>query len=389
MKQAFSCIFIVLLTAKCLAQRVTFNKGGISAKNYYQEIPYEFVNGRIYLAPEINGIRRRFLFDTGAPTQITSELFGELKPEIINHTEITDAAGNKNSLNIVSLKRIGIESLLFDAIPALVTGSQLYKCLNIDGVIGSNLLRNSVIQILPARHILILTDDEKKLTINQRNQTKMMTGEPQSYPFFLIQLSNENTLKVGFDTGADNLLRLTEKDAKQLQKSHVYTKLSAGYGASHRSLLGLQAPDSIYRLRMLPINLAGCTFNNIITETSKSNNSRIGAKLLDYGSVTMDFIHHVFYFDPLKESNDMNEMLWPLKPVIDQDKLVVGVVWGTLKDKIRSGDTILAIDGESCEAVGLCDWLNGKSETVMRNAYAIVKIRDEQGNIKEIRIDKE
>jgi hypothetical protein len=217
----------------------------------------------------------------------------------------------------------------------------------------------------------------------------MMTGEPQSYPFFIIQLSNENTLKVGFDTGADNLLRLTEKDAKQLQKSQVYTKLTAGYGASHRSLLGLQAPDSLYRLKMLPINLAGCTFNNVITETSKSNNSRIGAKLLDYGSVTMDFIHHVFYFNPLKESYDMNEMLWPLKPVIDQDRLVVGVVWGTLKDKIKSGDTILAIGGESCESVGLCDWLNGKSETLMRNTHATLKIKDEQGNIKEIRIDKE
>src|ERR1700709_819336 len=84
-------IFLLLSTGVCTAQRVTFNKGGTDSKNYYEEIPYEFINGVMFVTPEINGIKRKFLFDTGAPVQITDELFNELKPEIINHTEITDA----------------------------------------------------------------------------------------------------------------------------------------------------------------------------------------------------------------------------------------------------------------------------------------------------------
>ncbi|TKT92839.1 retropepsin-like aspartic protease [Dyadobacter frigoris] len=389
MKQILHCIFIILLTTECFGQHVTFNKGGIGDKNYYQEIPYELVNGRIFLISEVNRIKRRFLFDTGAPTQVTVELFEELKPAIVNHTDITDAAGNKTALDIVSIKVLHIGDLTFNDIPALVTGSQMYRCLKIDGVIGSNMLRKSVVQILPEKHIIILTDDETRLTINRKNQTDMMTGEPQSYPYFMLQLSNKNTVKVGFDSGADNLLRLTEKDARRLVKSGVFQKVSTGYGSSNRGLLGLQAPDSLYRLKMLPINLAGCVFNNVFTETSKSSNSRIGAKLLDYGNVTLDFIHHLFYFDPLGQSNDVNDMPWPLKPVIEGDKLTVGVVWESLKGKIQSGDQILSVDGESCEAIGLCDWLNGKSETLMPNKSAVLSIRDRKGNIKEIHIDRE
>jgi len=389
MKNFNICILILLFTMPCLAQRVTFNKGGISTKNYYEEIPYEFINGRIYLSPEVNGTKRRFLFDTGAPTQITAELFKELKPEVINKTEITDAAGNKTSLDIVSLKEFKLQGLVFNDIPALVTSSDLYKCLQIDGVIGSNVLRNSIVQIIPTTHILILTNDDLRLTLNQKNRSALIAGEPQSYPFFTVQLSGRKTLKVGFDTGTYNFLRFSDKDAVKLERSSVFEKLSSGYGASHRSLLGLQAPDSLSRLKMLSFNIDGCAFDNVIAETGKSNNSRIGTKLLDHGTVTLDYIHHLFYFDPVKTNNDMQESLWPIKPVIDQNKLVVGVVWGSVKDQLKVGDQILAINGESCEMIDLCKWVNGTSEEIMRGKTAILKIKDDQGNLKEIHVRRE
>jgi len=206
MKYLCCLLFVFLLNFGSFAQRVSFNRGEISGRHYYQEIPYKFVNGRTYLVVEINGVKRRFLFDTGAPTQITAGLFEELKPQVINKTDITDAAGNKTALDIVSLQKFELQGLVFENIPALVTSSELYGCLGIDGVIGIN----------------------------------------------------------------------------------------------------------------------GVGFDNVITETAKSNNSRIGTRLLEYGMVTMDFIHHLFYFDAVRSANDLKEELWPVKPVIEQGKLVVG-----------------------------------------------------------------
>lgn len=290
---------------------------------------------------------------------------------------------------IVSLKEFKLQQLTFNEIPALVADSELYKCLQIDGVVGSNLLRNSIVQIIPDRHVIIITDDEQKVKLNRVNQSVLITGEPQSYPFFEVQLSDKKTLKVGFDTGTYNFLRFSDKDAVKLAKSNVFEMLSSGYGTSHRSLLGLQAPDSLSRLKMLPLSINGCTFDNVIAETGKSNNSRIGTKLLDYGTVTLDFIHHLFYFDPIKPTNDLREGLWPIKPVIDQNKLVIGVVWQTLKGQLSAGDQILEINGKSCEMIDLCSWVNGMAEEVMNGTTASLKVRDSQGKVKVIQIIKE
>ena len=384
-----SCILFLLSTTLCTAQRVTFNKGGTESKNYYEEIPYELVNGVMFLTPEINGIKRKFIFDTGAPVQITPELFNELKPEIINHTEITDATGKKASLNIVSIATLKLNNLSFTGIPALVSSSSLYKCWHIDGVIGSNLLRKSIVQIIPAKHIIILTDDETKLSVNKKMQIPLTTGEPQSFPYFNMQVANKKTQTVGFDTGSPNFLRMTAADAGRFKNDDAFEKISAGYGINHMSLLGLQIPDSLYRLRIPSLSIAGGIFTNVVTETSKSRNTWIGTKILDYGIVTMDFIHHFFYFEPTADVVNLSEKLWPLKAIVADGKLVVGVVWEKLKDQVKSGDQIMAIDDESCQTIDLCDWLSGKVDRMLDKQTATLTIKDERGNIKKISITKE
>lgn len=382
------CAILISCVSKVYAQRVTFNKGGINGKHYYEEIPYEFINGRIYLTPHFNGKKYKFLLDTGAPTQIGAELFKEIKAEVINKTDITDAAGNKTSLPIVSIKEFKLQGLVFNGIPALVSESELYKCLEIDGVLGSNVLRNSIVQINPAKHIVIITDDETKLTLDHGRQSELSWGEPQSYPFITVKLSDHQILKVGFDSGTYNFLRLSDKDLVKLGDSKVFEKLLSGYGASSRSLLGLQKPDSLFRLKLFSLNVNGSVFTNVVTETSKSNNSRLGTKLLDYGPITLDFLHHQFYFSTEKHSYDLQEKLWAFKPVIDQNKLVVGVVWESLKGKVNVGEEILEIDGKSCANMNLCNWVNGGSEGVMTGNTTTVKIKDKDGNVKEIQLSR-
>lgn len=389
MRYTFSLIFLLVSATVSLAQRVTFNKGGPNSKNYYEEISYDFINGAMFVTPEINGIKRKFLFDTGAPLQITDELFNELKPEVINHTEITDATGNKGRLNIVSIANLKLNNLSFTGVPALVSGSSIYKCWQIDGVIGSNLLRTCIVQIIPTKHIIILTDDETKLSLNRKMQTTLETGEPQSYPLFMIQPTDKKTLKVGFDTGMKDFLRITAAHAKRFEKDSIIEKISTGYGINHMSVFGLAVPDSVSRMKVPLLSIAGCNFTNVITETGNGRNTRVGSKLLDYGIVTIDFIHHSFYFEPTTENTNLNEKLLPLRPIIADNKLVAGVVWGRLKDEVKTGDQIMSIDGEPCEMIDLCAWLNDKANWFMNKQTTTLTIKDAQGNVKKISLIKE
>jgi hypothetical protein len=117
----------------------------------------------------------------------------------------------------------------------------------------------------------------------------------------------------------------------------------------------------LYHLRLPSISIAGSIFTNVITETNKSNKTRLCTKILNHGIVTIDFIHHLFYFEPTTESNDPGEKLWPLKPIVIDNKLIVGVVWEKMKGQVNSGDQIIAVDDEPRETMNWCDWLYGKS----------------------------
>ncbi len=292
-------ILFLLTTTICTAQHGTMNKGGTESKNYHEEIPYKFVNGVMFLTPEIGGIKRKFVFDLGAPMQITPELFEELKPELINHTEISDVNEKKTILNIVSLAKIKLNNIAFTGIPSLVSNSSLYKCWHIDGIIGSNLFRKSIVQIIPERHLIILTDDETKISVDKKMQIPLISGEPQNFPYFKMKVINKKSLLVGFDTGSSGFLMVTETDARRFKNDEALEKISNGYGINHRGLLGLQNPDSLYRLKIPTLRIGGVTFTNVVTETTKSRTTRIGTKIFDYGTVTIDFIHHFFYFEPI------------------------------------------------------------------------------------------
>jgi len=368
---------------------MTFNKGGTNAKNYYEEISYQFINGYLFVTPEINGLKRKFLFDTGAPTQITPKLFNELKSAVINRTKITDISGNKDYLDIVDLKEIKLNNLAFMGVPALVSNSDIYTCMHIDGVIGSNLLRNSIVRIEPTKQVIILTDDATKLPLDKKKATSLVTGEPQSYPYLMMEVTGKQPQMIGFDSGSPYFLVMAETHAKRFIKDNTFETLSTGFGSSSRGLLGLQKEDSLYRLRLPSISIAKAVFTNVITETNKSNKTRVGAKLLNYGVVTMDFIHHLFYFEPINENNDLSEKLWPLKPVAVNNKLLVGVVWGEFKNEANPGDQIIAIDDEPCETMDLCEWLDGKSAVMMNKPTVVFSIKDAKGNIKKINLIKE
>lgn len=390
MKYIIGIVMTVLaLTNFSYAQRVTFNKGGTLSKNYYVELPYELTNGYLFVNVEMNGIKRKFLVDTGAPLQITSALFGELKPAVINSTEITDASGNKANLDIVNLKEINLNGLTFSDVPALVSNSELYACFDIDGVIGSNLFRNTIVRFESLKHLIILTDDETKANLNKNQASGLISGEPQSYPYFKVGLTGKSKQLVGFDTGSPYFMVTAETHARKNIKDQTAERISSGYGTSSRSLLGIQKKDSLLRIVIPSMTVAGAEFKDVTAETNKSGKTRLGNRLLNYGNVTIDYIHNRFYFEPFNEINVLAEKQWPLKPVVFDHKLVAGVVWEKLSGQVTSLDQIIAIDGEICETVDLCDWLKGGSAAFNSKNNAVLTIRDEKGNSKKIAIVKE
>jgi len=388
MKNVYILAILIFLSSSCFAQRSTFNKGGIIVKNYYQEIPYESAGGYLFVFPEIQGIKQKFLVDTGAPAQISAELSKTLGLKTISTAGVTDASGNKSELEIVILPEIKLGGLSFNTFPALVSSSELYACMQLDGVIGSNILRNTIIQIDPIKHLIIFTDDDSKLNLTKEHVTAISFGEPQSYPYINTGFGGKAVQTVGLDTGSPYFIVMAESHAQKFLKNSTLEKIASGYGSNSRSLSGSQKPDSLYRVQIPALHIAGTEFTNIITETNKSSKTRIGTKLMLQGVTTLDFIHKRFYFDFKDTGEKPDSSLWPVKFNVSNQKLIIGGVWDNMKSQINLGDEVISIDDQPTDTITFCEWFNKKSAEVMSKKNMTIKVKDTAGAIKTIRLDR-
>jgi hypothetical protein len=383
-----TCLFLSL-SSMCFAQQFTYNQGGTEAKNYYEEIPYDNLNGKLILEGEIAGKKHRFLFDTGAPCAISKELAAELNAKVIHKDIVTDAYLHSDSATIVELNGLKLGGITFNQIPTLTLFPDFYKCYHIDGVIGSNLLRKSIVSIVDAKHMIILTDQESKLKLNRKNSVPMISKEgPQSDPQIRILMKNSLKLTIPFDTGDNDFLRISDAAVTGLKQYGVLDTLDKGYGANNMSLMGIQATANNYRYKVATFTVGNGLFNNLIVESNKDAIPAMGAKLLNYGTVTLDFINDRFYFDANKTLNDLGEKQWPVQPSFVDNKYIIGVVWQKANGLMKLGEQILAVNGVDYSHVSMCDLITMKPQMSLKETV-ILTLKDAQGKTRNVTMKKE
>ncbi|MCB0383142.1 MAG: hypothetical protein KDD05_07555 [Psychroserpens sp.] len=127
--------------------------------------------------------------------------------------------------------------------------------------------------------------------------------------------------------------------------------------------------------------------NNLITHTTKGSHSKMGAELLNYGIMTIDYKSKRFYFNsygnPLNTDGDFG-----FTQTLKNNKLVVGYVWDEdLKHKMSYGDEILAINNEEFNASTFCDYVTKKS--ILKSSSKLsLKVKTHEGNILDLELEK-
>ncbi|WP_299549607.1 retropepsin-like aspartic protease [Seonamhaeicola sp.] len=385
--------FYLSLTSVCHAQKSYFKTGKPSSKHYYTEITYEEVRGKIIIPVSIDGKVYRFLFDTGAPNLITSDLWKTIKSKKTRSLSVTDINQKKQRMDLITIQKLSLGNISFKNTGALMFNGKnnlVIDCFKVDGFIGSNLLRKSIIQIKPKEKRLILTNDPKKLDLNEEHASPLILVGNQSSPYINIKLKgdhsgNENLL---FDTGASGFYDLCKKNYKTLEEKNIATVLSKGKGASSVGMFGVAEKSVQYRLKIPELTINNQIFTNVITTTGDDDNSRIGSDILKYGNVTLDFIKRKFYFTPFEANNDLDEKLFGFSPTIIDKKLVVGFVWDeALKDHIQFGDEIIEINSINYQDKEICDFITKRSIFKQNNTLNVV-IKRQNGEKKTLTIQR-
>jgi len=389
-------LFLVFISHISAAQ-FSLNQGDVDRKDYFIPLPYENVAGKIIIPVTINAHVYRFLLDTGSPVVLSQELYELLKPSVIKRISLSDQSGKKDSSGLVMLEKIGLGDITFINTPAIISDNPyIFSCLKIDGIVGSNLLRNSIVQFSSRAKTIIITNDNRKLTLNKKQSSPLLLDNLQSTPIIKILLQSSRTGKnvreeVVFDSGDDNFYVLAMKHFKAFQQYQVFDTVAQGFGANSYGFNGLANDTIDYRLAVKNIVVNGANFINARLNTTLDENSRIGSTIIDYGTVTLDYKNKLFYFDPFVTTSDLKAETadFNVSPGFENGKIVVGVIWDpALREKLKHGEEVVSINGILCNTIDPCDILTRNTPFVHETKLTL-KVRHDNGNVSDVVIVKE
>jgi len=392
MKYLIIVLFLIVSIAPN-AQNLNFNKGRSVKKNYYTEVKYDFVKGKIIIPVVIEGEIYKFLLDTGAPNMITSSLRGKIETKFLKSISVKDANDKTMALNVVSVPLLTIANVSFKNIPTIVNHKDtnfIFDCFEIDGIIGSNMLRKSIIQFLPIERLIKLTNDENKITFNENSVLELSLMGNQSSPHIWINIQGKDKAKehVLFDTGMNDFYDLSLKNYRILKKRNIFYPISQGIGVKGIGLFGEPNKNQHFRLLTPVLKVNKAVFNNVMVMTSDSKRSRIGSDLLSYGNVTIDFKNKKFYFDAFNDKVDLSKKILGFSPAIVNNELVVGIVWNKeLKEEISFEDKIINVNGVDFQNIDICDFIT-KESVFKTNDTLEIEFADAKGIKKTIKLNK-
>ena len=385
-------VLVLLLINSLIFGQVNFNQGSINLKEYYEVIPYQTEIGKIILPVTINNKTYRFLLDTGAPNLFSPELLKELNVTEGDSINVNDANNQDQKMKFAVVPQLKIGNLSFENQAGLIYNFEehnLLSCYKIDGFIGSNLLRNSIIKINGANKTIIITNKIKSLNIEKKTIKMKLVGNQKS-PYVELKFVGKNNEKASdmvlVDTGMDGLYDMSKRAYSIFEKSKIFEALYSATGIGDSGLFGAGNSNEQKLLEIENANLNQQIINNIMVSTTSDDNSRIGLDILKYGDVTLDFLNKKFYFESTKII-DVKEKTPKFYTSVQNDKVVIGIVWDEkLKTLMNTGDEVISVDKMDITNISLCDFLRLKKDWKNKDSY-ILKIKNKEGQISEITIE--
>lgn len=326
-----------------------------SAQQFRTTIPYRLVEGKMLVDVKVNGLERAFVFDTGGQMTLTETLCEELGLPVGDSVRVADANGQK-----VALARVVIPELMmpdgqirFTGVPAMKMTGEPFECFGAEGLIGSDLLKNFIVEIDGKAKTITISSSSEAVGVSLR---KMLPFAVNHFmPVISLQAGAGNGLNVLFDTGFSGFMSLKNSDFVDLKSVGVLEVKSEGVGVGSIGVGGFVESVVSHRVEFPLLSIGSTEFKRVSSITGTPPYTLLGVKLLDYGKVTIDYVRCRFYFEAYKEEIKMNEKHYDVNLRVKDGELVVATVWSAMRGIVEPGDRILKINGQLTGTYDFCD----------------------------------
>jgi hypothetical protein len=262
-------------------------------------VPFELVKNKVILPVTVGEVTYRFILDTGGILGVA--------PGVKEQHQM--AAGKPYLISDINRVEKKIETAI---VPELTIGDWHFKdrrafvddvlerypssCLEADGMIGRDFFDDILLQFDFAQRRLRMTTQRDVLDLTGHDRTKMRLSR-RGLPDVKLQINGKNAY-VEFDSGSGDFFSFRTDQAEALL-AKTPEKVLPFRGIFS---FGISQDDpkitTRYAVRVDELVMAGTSFRNFYSDQSKITEPRIGADVLRYGIVTLDYQKGWWYFKP-------------------------------------------------------------------------------------------
>jgi len=386
-------LLLMLFSCGLFRRGVDVNQGGPVAASYKSTIPFDYIRDKVIVPVTIGGEERRFLFDTGAITMISQSLFREMGYPVFGKGRFSDIHQNTDTTKVVKIPQLQLGGVVFRDLPAMVYDLNRlpWSCFRIDGIIGSNMMRHSVVQVDLQRQRMIISDDLYKLDMGGAKAGKMELDK-QSSPYVRVTFADRQEASFLFDSGSDGFVNVHRSFFRKIEDEVHLQRERKGRGSNAMGMIGTGSDDRVYRFMLDSFSIAGHSFFQPNIEVTHTR-SKVGSQLFRYGSVTLDYPSAAFYYEANRDTlryRDDRGADFGFIPVVKNDTFRVGLVWEhSLVDSLglKPGYRILRINdyhfADSLESAFCRSFLKDAFKTTPEIEMIY---QDDQGDFKRVKI---
>lgn len=322
-----------------------------SLKNFVDTIPIEIEDDQVYVNATINGRTYRFNLDTGSGQ---GSVFSDSRlshSQELGNVVSRDAAGHQDTVKVVKLPAFQIGHLTVNGYVASVFNTNIRR--DYDAILGFDIFNKGLCCKIDIKNSRMIITDRRDFFDNEQGKA-LHYNLKWFVPYVLVSPFKRHYDEVLFDTGSKLLYTMN----KQSFDEHAYKSKNVNSQVVDRvkgnmtiGNIGTEKTDEVVFLRLDRLKWDDFSFLDVSAVTTQGA-SRIGASILNYGSVIINGFRKYIRFQPYNQSDSVVVNNKPVSTayVPTNDGMVqVGLILTSSNDYkagLRQGDIILAIDGK-------------------------------------------
>lgn len=359
----FLLVLLLLFNISCDAQRQEKRE----KVEFSKSVKTELKLGLHIVPVQLNGKQYRFLFDTGASTSISKAVQSELKYKVVDRGHIVDSDKNKIRVDYVRVDSIVIEGVKFRKVKAFVadfTANPTLACLELDGILGSNMMQACNWQIDYVNQQIDFSN-EAFLTEEQGVYSADFRADGQYDIIVDLKMGRATVSNMKIDYGNNSSVSIPHKVFKVLYDEKIIPEayLEAGFRQG-----GIGAnPVSMERYYgyLDTLTIGDLHSTNLTLKTGKSG--LIGREFLSRYIVAINWSEKKLRFKPQESWEDSRRTFgYSMGLNSAGHPVLFGVTENSsaAKNKLRQGMKVLRIDSvDFTDGDGYCDYINQLENT--------------------------